>query len=102
MKGHRVARIPEIGLFFVSFFLNFFWEVTETYFYVLKDSDFSTMLYGWLHCTLGDAMIMLGSFWLVSVVSWNRRWFLKSNKRCLAGFIIIGVVYTLFSEWANV
>jgi len=86
----------------VSFFLNFFWEVTETYFYVLKDSDFSTMLYGWFHCTLGDVMITLGSFWLVSVVNWNRRWFLKSTGRSFAGFVIIGVVYTLISEWANV
>ena len=102
MKGHRVSRIPEISLFLVSFFLNFFWEVTETYFYVLKYSDFSTMLYGWFHCTLGDVMITLGSFWFVSVVHWNRRWFLKSTGRSFAGFVILGVVYTLFSEWANV
>jgi len=60
------------------------------------------MLYGWFHCTLGDVMITLGSFWLVSVVNWNRRWFLKSGGRNFAGFVIIGVFYTLFSEWANV
>ncbi|MFB0505812.1 MAG: hypothetical protein ACETWT_03675 [Thermodesulfobacteriota bacterium] len=60
------------------------------------------MLYGWFHCTLGDVMITLGSFWFVSVVSWNRRWFLKSTARSFAGFVIIGVVYTLISEWANV
>jgi hypothetical protein len=47
-------------------------------------------------------MVTLGSFWLVSLTSWNRRWFLKLTRRNFIGFIIIGVVYTVFSERANV
>lgn len=102
MKGCRFSRIPEIHLCFFSFFLNFFWEVVQTYFYTLKDSPFREMLYGWLHCTLGDVMLTLGSFWLVSAASRDRKWFLKLNRLTFIGFIMVGVVYTVFSEWANV
>ena len=60
------------------------------------------MLYGWIHCTLGDVVITLGSFWLVSIVSHNRRWFLRLNRVNFVGFIMVGIIYTFLSEWLNV
>jgi len=102
MKRHSLYRIPEISLCFLSFFLNFFWEVVQTYFYTLKDAPFHTMLYGWFHCTLGDVILTLLSFWLVSILSRNRRWFLNLNGLNFIGFILVGVIYTIFSEWTNV
>ncbi len=102
MKSCRFSRIPEINLCFFSFFLNFFWEVVQTYFYTLKDSPFSKMLYGWFHCTLGDVILTIGSFWLVSAASRNRKWLLKVNRLNFIGFIMVGVVYAVLSEWANV
>jgi len=102
LRRFRFSRVPETGLLFLSFFLNFSWEVVHTYFYTLKDSDFNAMLYGWLHCTFGDVMITLASFWLVSLMARNRRWFLELNMRNFAGFVMIGVIYTLFSELTNV
>ncbi len=102
MKVWRLFDIPEILLSFLSFFLNFFWEVVHTYFYTLKDSEFNTMLYGWLHCSLVDVMITIGCFWLVSLMRWDRRWYLASKRMSFIGFITAGVVYTGFSEWANV
>lgn len=101
LKKHRFSKAPELSIFFLSFFLNFFWEVVQTYFYTLKDSTFQAMLYGWVHCTLGDVLITLGSFWLVSLVSRSRRWFLQLNRLNFIGFIMIGIVYTVFSEWLN-
>ena len=101
-KKFHYFQIPEVSLCFSAFFLHFFWEVLHTYFYTLKDFDFSTMLYGWLHCTGGDVMITLGTFWLVSLISWNRRWFLRLNSANFAGFIMAGVGYTFWSEWLNV
>lgn len=47
-------------------------------------------------------MITLGSFWLVSLRNRNRKWFLNLKAVNSIGFIMIGVVYTFFSEWANV
>lgn len=102
MKGYIIFQIPEISLCFLAFFLNFFWEVLHTYFYEFKESPFSTLLYGWLHCTLGDVIITLGAFWLVSLISRNRRWFLSPNRLYLIAFVLAGVAYTFFSERANV
>ena len=102
MEGSRFFRMPEVSLCFLAFFLHFFWEVVHTYFYTLKGSAFNTMLYGWLHCTWGDVMITIGSFWLVSLMSRTRRWFLRLNKVNFIGFIAVGVFYTSFSEWVNV
>jgi len=68
----------------------------------MKDSAFYTMLYGWLHRTLGDVMITIGSFWIVSMMSHNRRWFLKLTRLNFIGFIMIGVIPTVISERVNV
>lgn len=97
-----ISRIPELSLISWSFFLNFFWEVVQTYFYTLEDSPFRTMLYGWIHCTFGDVLLTLGSFWLVSIVSRNRRWSLKLNRLNFIGFIMIGTIGTVISERVNV
>ncbi|MEJ2067650.1 MAG: hypothetical protein P8Y09_06830, partial [Deltaproteobacteria bacterium] len=70
-KEGRQFSIPELSFCLSAFFLHFFWEVAHTYFYTMKDAGFNTMLYDWLHCTVRDVMITLGSFWLVSLISWN-------------------------------
>jgi hypothetical protein len=101
-KEGRHFSIPELSLCLSAFFLHFFWEVVHSYFYTMKEADFNTMLYDWLHCTGRDVMLTLGSFWLVSLISWNRRWFLGLNKLNVAGFVMAGVIYTFFSERLNV
>ena len=98
----RFSRIPEISLCFPSFFLNFFWEVAQTYFYTMKDAPFNTMLYGWIHCTLGDVILTMLSFWIVSMVSRSRRWLLHLSPSNFIVFIMIGVVATVISEQVNV
>ncbi len=47
-------------------------------------------------------MLTIGSFWLVSAASRNRKWLLKLNRLNFIGFIMVGVVYAVLSEWANV
>ena len=98
----KISRIPEISLCLWSFFLNFFWEVAQTYFYTLRDSPFHAMLYGWIHCTLGDVLLTLLSFWFISMMSHNRRWFLSLNRLNFIGLMTIGVVSTVISERVNV
>ena len=98
----RFSRIPEINLSFLSFFLNFFWEVVQTYFYTMKDAPFNTMLYGWIHCTLGDVFLTLASFWVISVFNHSRRWFLKLSRLNFIGFVMFGIVATVISERVNV
>lgn len=101
-KGSHSSRVPEIGLGFLSFFLNFLWEVVQTYFYTMKNAPFTTMLYGWVHCTSGDVILTIASFWLVSLMSRNRRWLLHLNRLNFPGFILLGVIATIISERINV
>ena len=68
----------------------------------MKDVPFNTMLYGWIHCTFGDVLLTLGSFWLVSIVSHTRRWPVKLNRLNFIGFIMIGIIGTVISERINV
>ncbi|OGP77043.1 MAG: hypothetical protein A2V86_15885 [Deltaproteobacteria bacterium RBG_16_49_23] len=102
LKKHRFSQAPELSIFFLSFFLNFFWEVVQTYFYTMRDSPFSAMLYGWIHCTLGDVVITLGSFWFIGVMRSKRRWFLDLGRVNFIGFIMVGILYLVFSETLNV
>lgn len=102
MAGHRCSRIPEIPIAFSCFFLNFFWEVLQTYFYALRDVPFRTMLYGWIHCTFGDVLLTIISFWLISLASQNRKWFFHLNRLNLGGFVLVGIIFTIISERVNV
>ena len=102
MKRQQLFRIPEVSICTWSFLLSFFWEVAHTYFYTLKEAPFKTMLYGWVHCTIGDVLINLGIYWVLSFLSHSRRWFLKLNPLNFTVFILIGLVYTFFSEMVNV
>lgn len=102
MKGYRFSQIPELSICIWSFFLNFFWEVVQTYFYTMKEAPFNTMLYGWLHCTLGDVILTLVSYWLISAVNRDRRWVLHLNRLNFIGFVMFGILATVISERVNV
>jgi len=102
LTKRRISRIPELSLISWSFFLNFFWEVVQTYFYTMKDMPFNTMLYGWIHCTFGDVILTMVSFWIVSLISRSRRWLLHLSPPNFIAFIMIGVIATIISERANV
>ncbi len=45
----------------------------------MRDAPFHTMLYGWVHCTLGDVILTIVSFWLVGIISRDRGWLLNLN-----------------------
>jgi len=68
----------------------------------MKDAPFHTMLYGWVHCTSGDVILTLVSFWLVSIISRSRKWFLHLNGLNFVGFIMIGLIATVISERVNI
>lgn len=60
------------------------------------------MLYGWIHCTLGDVLLTLWFFWIVSLLSRNRKWFLRMKGWNFFVFIGFGAAYTIYSEHVNV
>ena len=94
--------LPELNMAFFSFLLNFVWEVLQTPFFLDKSAEINTIVWYRFHCTLGDVLITLGSFWLVALTSKSRTWFLNPTKRNVLLFVGFGVIYTTFSEIKNV
>jgi hypothetical protein len=100
MKG--LISLPELNIVFFSFLLNFVWEALQTPFFVDISDQINTIIWYRFHCTLGDVVITLGSFWLVALISKTRTWFLNPTKGKLLLFVAFGVSYTIFSEIKNV
>ncbi|HEB35340.1 MAG TPA: hypothetical protein ENI18_05820 [Candidatus Aminicenantes bacterium] len=98
----RLTSISELNIAFFAFLLNFAWEVLQTPFFLDISDKIKTIIWYRFHCTLGDVMISLGSFWLVALISKSRIWFLNLTKGKLLLFVAFGVSYTIFSEIKNV
>lgn len=101
-KMKKFSLLPEFNLVFFSFLLNFTWEVLQTPFFDDRGEEFTTILWYRIHCTLGDILITLGCFWLVSIIFRSRAWFLSLTRNKILLFIGLGVIYTVFSEIRNV
>jgi hypothetical protein len=98
----KISIAPELNIAVFAFLLNFVWEVLQTPFFIDKSFAINTIVWYRLHCTLGDVMIALGSFWLVSLIFKNRLWILQPSRVNVFLFILFGVSYTIFGEIKNV
>lgn len=95
-------RAPEVKMAVVSFPLFLMWEIFQSPFYADAFEDpWDRLLYNRLHCSVVDVLIMLGSFWVVALI-WGRSWIVKNQTLPSVIFLMIGVLYTIFSEYYNV
>lgn len=100
---HNLSYLPEIPLVFSSFFFNFFWEMVQTPLYDdVSRKTYLQILISRLHCTLGDVLILLGAYWIVAWFAHSRYWVTLFRPQYLLIFTLLGLGYTLFSEWLNV
>lgn len=83
--------------------MNLVWEFAQMPLYRLwYTGSAGEILYAGLHCTAGDAMIG-GSALLAALLLFRpSRWPWGGQDRVLAASVVIGVVYTMFSEWLNI
>lgn len=104
MKNPRnLSHLPEIPLVFSSFFFNFFWEMGQTPLYDdVSRKTYLQILISRLHCTFGDVLIILGAYWVVAGFAQNRYWVTLFRPQHLLGFTLLGLGYTLLSEWFNI
>ena len=82
--------------------LHLLWEVVQLPLYTLwRGSPLSTIAFAVVHCTLGDVLIAACSLYLAVVACGGSQWpqvrFLR--VALLAG--VMGLTYTVFSEWNN-
>lgn len=95
-------EIPEFLLLTLSLPLQLLWEIAQFPLYtVWHEGDWSYILYGLIHCTLGDLLILLSVFWLVSLLNRSRYWTFSPSLINIVLFTAFGLGYTIFSEIIN-
>lgn len=95
--------IPEIQLLMLALPLELLWEVAQFPLYtVWHEGDWSYILYGLAHCTLGDLIILLIAYWIVALLKRDRYWYLNTVVPSGVLFTLMGTTYTVYSEIMNV
>ncbi|NOQ69986.1 MAG: hypothetical protein GQ573_07760 [Gammaproteobacteria bacterium] len=101
-KMHSWKKTPEYLLLVLSLPLQLLWEIAQFPLYtVWHEGDWSFILYGLVHCTFGDLLIMLCVFWLVSILNRTRYWIFSPSALNILLFTALGLTYTIFSEIIN-
>ena len=101
-KIHSWKKTPEYLLLVLSLPLQLLWEIAQFPLYtVWHEGDWSFILYGLVHCTLGDLLILLSVFWLISLLNKSRYWAFSPSMPNIALFTVLGLTYTIFSEILN-
>jgi hypothetical protein len=99
MSFRRYARA---ALLFLA--LNAAWEVLQLPFYTLwRDGTAAEIAYALAHCTAGDLLIGIAAACAAAVIASASPVFRPARPTVfLAAFLMLGVVYTVYSEWLNV
>ncbi len=94
--------MPEIRLAVWGAGFNTVWEFAQSPLYTDHHNGLAYVLWTRLHCTAGDVMILVFSFWLVCILMRSRNWLRDKKPVAIGLFLVFGVAYTIFSEWLNV
>ena len=83
--------------------LELLWEIAQFPLYtVWQEGNWSYILYGLAHCTLGDLLILLIAYWIVALLNRDRYWLQKRIFWNGLLFTALGTAYTIYSEIMNV
>lgn len=105
--GTRVDRVvgvvtdtPEFNVAAFALLLNFAWEILQAPLFVgMAEMPHAQVTKACLQATVGDAVIMLLAYGVVSVIVRSRNWILASKGWQLSLFVAIGVSITAGIEW---
>lgn len=78
------------------------WEWIQTPFFIDVTKDINTIIWFRIHCTIGDMMILFFSILGTSLIHRNIKWIFSPVKTQYLTATILGMTYTLFSEYRNV
>lgn len=82
---------------------NLVWETLHLPFYTIWTvGSVREQAFAVVHCTLGDILIAASTLTFALIVAGDGRWPRKRYWQVAALAMILGVGYTLFSEWLNV
>lgn len=79
------------------------WEIAQLPLYTIwRTAEAGYLAFAVIHCTAGDVVIAAASLSLAVLLAADRAWPFRSYRRVMALAIVIGIAYTVFSEWLNV
>jgi hypothetical protein len=91
---------PELNVAAFALLLNFAWEILQAPLFVgMAEMPHAQVTKACLQATVGDAVIMLFAYGVVSFVLRSRSWILASKGWQLSLFVAIGVSITAGIEW---
>lgn len=94
------TRNFEFNVAVFALLLNFPWEILQAPLFIgMADGPFVDAIKGCSQGTLGDAVIMLSAYWMVSGIARSRDWIFAPSGKQLTLFVAIGVLITAVIEW---
>lgn len=82
---------------------NLSWEILQLPLYTIWTTGSTREIaFAAIHCTLGDVLIALAALTLALIFVGTREWPNSQYKVVLWGTVLIGIGYTIFSEWLNI
>ena len=89
-------------IFFVAL-ANLIWEFAHLPLYTLWETGtVEEIAFAAIHCTGGDILIALSTVMLSLFLFGTGAWPGKRRLPVVAGTVVFGVAYTIFSEWLNI
>lgn len=78
------------------------WEGLQLPFYTIWADPFRDQAFAVIHCTLGDFLIALFTLVAALIAAANPAWPHDRFRSVAIVTILLGIGYTIFSEWLNV
>ena len=97
-----ILKNPLPNFIFFSYVLNATWEWTQSPFFIDATADLNTIIWYRIHCTLGDTLILMIGFTLISFYHKGVQWIYHPKGKDYLILIIFGFIYTFISEYINV
>jgi hypothetical protein len=86
----------------VSAAVHLIWEILQLPLYTIWTTGTAGQIaFAVLHCTAGDVLIATLSLVVALALFATGRWPAERNARVFAAAVLIGVGYTIYSEWLN-
>lgn len=99
MGSRHTPRFPELPLAGFGFLTHFVWEMLQVPWFIgMAETSHGAVVWLCIRATGGDVLILLASFWLVSMVQGHRRWLLEDKLKPAIALIITALIGTIILE----
>ena len=100
-RGRRSLRCPVLLYLSAATGIHLIWETAQLPLYTIWSAGTRfEILFAVIHCTAGDLLITASTLGLAALAARIGRWPFLGNRMALTA-MLLGLGYTVFSEWLN-